>query len=107
MRARDVPSAYHPLLARVRRRRLRRPRVRAAAMLRRPARAREVARRIDDRHVAERLREVTQHAARPRIVFLGEQAHIVAQREQSIEEPDRIALATDEAQRVGEPERAG
>ena len=43
-------------------------------------------RRIDEREMGERLRKVAELAALVRIVFLGQQPHVVAQRKQAIEQ---------------------
>src|ERR1700681_1915506 len=41
---------------------------------------------IDQGDMGKRLWKVTDHTAAPRVVFLGEQAEIVAQRQQTIEQ---------------------
>ena len=56
------------------------------ALLRRLRRARQVVRGVDQRDVRERLREVADQPLASRVVLLGEQADVVAQREQPFEE---------------------
>ena len=46
----------------------------------------EVVRRVDERHVRKGLREIAQHAPRHGIVFLGQEAHVVAKRQKALEE---------------------
>lgn len=53
------------------------------------------------------MREVAEEAARRRVVFLGEQAEIVAEREQFLEVAAGIVGAADEGEVVDEPEAAG
>ena len=55
----------------------------------------------------ERLRKIAELAAGTRIVFFGEQANIVAQCEQSLEQCLRGRVPPRQRQIVGEPERAG
>ena len=43
----------------------------------------------------------------PRIVFLGEQADVVAQREQPLEQAPRVVVAAEQHVVVGQPEAAG
>src|SRR5215204_284438 len=50
----------------------------------------------DQRHVAERLREVAELAPQARVVLLGEQADVVAEREQTLEERSRLRPAAGE-----------
>ena len=73
--------------------RLPRLRVSPAAMLRGSARPRQIARGVDERHVRERLRKVAQHPPSLRIVFFGEQSHVVAQRQQTLEQLFRLGRA--------------
>jgi hypothetical protein len=63
---------------------------------RRSAVARQVVRSVDESDVRQRLREVAEHAARTRVIFLGEQADVVAQREQPLEQPSRIFTALEQ-----------
>jgi len=73
----DRPARQHPRqrLRTVSGSRLRLPR----ALLGRLARASEVVRRVDQGDVRERLREVSNQAPTRHVIFLGEQAHVVAQ----------------------------
>ena len=66
----------------------------------------EIQRRVHQRQVRERLRKIAQLAPQPRIVLLGEQPDIVAQRPQSLEQPSRIVPTTQQHVVVGEPETA-
>src|SRR5262245_422924 len=68
--------------------------------------AAEIERRADDRDVGERLREIPELSFRPRVVLLGQEADVVAQREQSLEEPPRVVMAAEEQVDVDEPEAA-
>src|SRR5262249_5691068 len=67
----------------------------------------EVERRIDEGHMGEGLREVAEEAARGRIVLLSEQAHVVGELEQPLEQLQRLAPAALQAEVVREPETAG
>ena len=78
-----------------------------AAVRGRASGLREIAGGVDQRDVRQRLREIAEHHAVDRIVFLGEQADVVAQPEQMGEALLRFAPAAHQRQRVGEPERAG
>ena len=62
--------------------------------------------RVDERHVAERLREVADAGGRARVVLLGQQPDIVAQRQQPLEQLARLVAAADQREVVGQPERA-
>ena len=53
--------------------------------MRRTTRAREVERRVDEGDVRQSLREVPEHALLDGIVFLGEQADVVPERDEPIE----------------------
>ena len=53
----------------------------------------EVARGVDERHVGERLGEVPEHALRDRVVLLGDQADVVGEPEQAVEELARLVEA--------------
>jgi len=57
--------------------------------------------------VREGLRKIAYQAARARVVFLGEQSHIVAQREQPLEQPARILATVEQHPVGGQPETAG
>ncbi len=63
--------------------------------------------RVDQGHVREGLREVADHPSGERVVFLREQTELVAQREQALEQFDRVLLAADHVEAVDEPERTG
>ena len=57
--------------------------------------------------VRERLGDVAELAARPRVVLLGKQADVVAQRQQVIHELARLGDLALERQHLDQPERAG
>ena len=61
----------------------------------------------DQGEVAERLRGIAQLALRGRVPFLTQQADIVAEQEQALEQLDRVLPLPGRAQRVRQPERAG
>src|SRR3954467_1099685 len=61
---------------------------------------------VDEGHVREGLREVAEEAARRGIVFLGEEAHIVGEAKQPLEQLAGFAGAPWQAEVVGEPEAA-
>jgi hypothetical protein len=61
---------------------------------------REVERRVDQSHVRECLRKVPDQAAGHRIVLLGQQAHVIAQREQTLEQSARLVLVSWRAGRL-------
>ena len=67
----------------------------------------DLGRRVDERHVGERLREIADQPPRHRVVLLGQQAEVVAEVEQPLEELAGIVVAPEHAQAVGQPERAG
>ena len=69
--------------------------------------AADLGRRVDQRHVGEGLGEVSDQSTGHRVVLLGQQAQVVAQVEQAIEELAGIVLAAEQGQAVGQPERAG
>ena len=71
----------------------------------RPSPMRE--RGADEREVGERLREVAELAAGDRVVFLGEQADVVAEVEQPLEQLARLVVPALQRQHLDEPERAG
>src|SRR6266851_1540548 len=66
----------------------------------------EVERGLDERHMAERLRRVADLTRIPGVVFLAEQADVVAQREQPVEELMCLFVADDHEKGVGQPETA-
>ena len=57
--------------------------------------------------MGQRLGEVAELAAAAGIVLLGEQPHVVAQREQPVVEPARLVAPPEQDQVVHQPERAG
>ena len=69
--------------------------------------ATEIARREDEGEVAERLREVADLPAARDIVLLGQQAEIVAQADEPLEQRLRFRDASVTCERVDQPERAG
>src|SRR5690606_30830366 len=54
----------------------------------------EVPRAVDERDVRIRLREVPELPLAPTVILLREQAHIVAQGQQALEEPPRVLQPT-------------
>jgi hypothetical protein len=62
---------------------------------------------VHEREMGERLREVAEHAAVHRVVLLRDQAEVVPQREQAVEQGARLALTALEEEVVDEPEAAG
>src|SRR5438093_4385009 len=62
-------------------------------------------RRLDQREVRERLRKVAELAPGDGVVLLGEEADVVAQVEQTLEELAGFLVAPLERQHGGEPER--
>src|SRR3954453_23785752 len=61
---------------------------------------------VDEGHVGEGLREVAEEATRRGIVFLGEQAHIVGEAMQPLEQLTGFAAAALKAEVAREPEAA-
>src|SRR5436853_888401 len=61
----------------------------------------EVERRVDERDVRERLREVADLAAQPRVVLLGQQADVVAQGEQPLEKRPGFVQAAEHHVGIG------
>ena len=76
-------------------------------MLGRSGRMAEVVGGVDEGDVGERLRKVADLPPRARVVLLGEQADVVAQREQPLEQRPRLVVAPLQDVVVGEPEAAG
>ncbi len=62
---------------------------------------------VDQPDVGERLREVAELAAPHRVVLLGQQAHVVAQREQVARTARRPRPSAQQREVVDQPERAG
>jgi len=73
------------------------------ALLRRAVAAREVEGRVDERDVRERLREVAHLPPALRVVLLGEQADVVANGEQALEEPLGVVATAKEREVVAVP----
>src|SRR5215510_5841412 len=57
------------------------------ALLDRLFKARQIVSGVDQRHVRKGLREIADLALEMRVVFLAEQAQIIAQRDQAAEQP--------------------
>ena len=62
---------------------------------------------IDQPDVAERLRKITEHSPPQGIVFLGQQADIVAESAQPFEQTPCVVVTAEQNEDVGEPEAAG
>ncbi len=67
----------------------------------------QVARRPQQCHVREGLREVADEPLRARVVGLGQQSDVVSEREQPLEQLARVRGAAEQLQGGDEPERAG
>src|SRR5689334_18947579 len=67
----------------------------------------DVQRRVREREVRERLREVPELPLRLRVVLLGQQADVVRKADQAVEERMRLVVPADELVAIDEPERAG
>src|SRR5690349_19579271 len=67
----------------------------------------KIMRRIDQRNVRECLREISDQALFRRVVFLRKQPEIVAQFQQSLEQPLGLLLSAEQIIGVREPEAAG
>src|SRR5580698_9770082 len=63
-------------------------------------------RRIDEREMRERLGKVAELAAAVRVVFLGQQPHVVAQRQQALEQSESLVMPSQQHVIVDEPEAA-
>src|SRR5439155_2472716 len=61
----------------------------------------EVRRGVDDRGVREGLREIAEQPPPGGIVFFGEQAEIVADRQKALEQCDRVVASPDQGKAVG------
>ena len=61
---------------------------------------------VHEREVRERLRKVPEHAPRNRVVLLGDEANVVRERDETLEQRMRFVVALEELQTVDEPERA-
>src|SRR3954452_24100792 len=66
----------------------------------------DVDRRVDEGEVRERLREVAEEALRLRVVLLGEEAQVVPECDETVEELVRLVVAAEQLVAVDEPERA-
>ena len=66
----------------------------------------EIVRRIYQRDVSEGLRKISELAAKNRIVFLGQQANVIAQIQKTLEEIASLLNAAAHCVVIGEPERA-
>ena len=64
-------------------------------------------RRVDEREVRERLREVAELPARSRVVLLGEQADVVAEVEQPLEELARLVVLALQRQHLASQNEQG
>src|SRR2546423_3381466 len=71
----------------------------------RPTTMRQVVCGVDQRHVAEGLRHVAEHAAVADVVLLGEQADVVAKIKQPLVEITSFVVPVDQIEIIGEPER--
>src|SRR5690606_4244589 len=67
---------------------------------------RQIERRVDEADVRERLRKVAGKPLLRGIVPLRQQAHIVANRQQSLEHARRVVMAAEQLETVHEPEAA-
>src|SRR5262249_38062964 len=79
---------------------------RPRTMLRRSAALGQVARRVDQRDVREGLREIAQQPPGRRVVLLRQQAHVVAQAKETLEDLPCLRGPPLQREVVGEPERA-
>src|SRR5215207_947257 len=70
------------------------------------AHTREALRRVDQGEVREGLRHVPEQPARPGVVLLREQADVVPDSEQLLEERRRLVEPSRQGQVLDEPERA-
>src|SRR6185437_15959314 len=67
----------------------------------------EIGRAGDQGDMGESLREVADQALLARIVFLGQQAEVVPQRQKPFEEPSRRSSTAEQDEIIDEPEAAG
>src|SRR5437762_12995553 len=65
---------------------------------------RKVVRAVDERDVREGLREVSDLPPRVHVVLFREQSHVVADREQPLEQAARLVHAPGQDVRIHEPE---
>src|SRR3712207_708969 len=73
---------------------------------RRAERGGEVAGGVDQPDVGERLREVAELPPGERVVLLGQQADVVADRQQVLERPPGVLVPAEQGVVVGQPEGA-
>ena len=67
----------------------------------RRCRQRQQMRSVHERHVRQSLRKIAEHPASMNIVLLGQQADIIAQCEQSLEERLPFIAAAGQDERIG------
>src|SRR5919201_3407456 len=77
-----------------------------AAVHRRRQMRQHVERRVHEREVRERLREVSEQAPGLRVVFLREQTHVVRERQEPFEQRMRLRVPAEKLVAVDEPEGA-
>src|SRR5260370_18651001 len=75
-----------------------------STLFRRPVIAGKIVGGIDEANVAERLREVSHLALRPGVIFLRQQPHVTAMRQQTLEHHARLGDTALENQVVNKPE---
>src|SRR3954469_3700266 len=83
-----------------------RSRMRVPPVHRRGQMRQNVERRRDERKVRERLREVPEQALLLRVVLLGEEADVVREIDQLLEQRVRFVMPAQQLVAVDEPERA-
>ena len=64
-------------------------------------------RRVHERDMGERLREIANQTLSARVIFLREQPNVVAQGDQLLKQPSRVRETPDQDIGVGKPEAAG
>src|SRR3954468_7245440 len=84
-----------------------RSRMRVPPVHRRRQMRQHVERGRDEREVGERLREVPEQALLLRVVLLGEEADVVREADQLLEQRMRLAVPAEKLVAVDEPERTG
>src|SRR5262245_35002045 len=67
----------------------------------------DIVRGVDEPDMGERLRKIADEALSFGVVFLGEQAHVVAQSDQFREQALRVGEAPKQDIGIGQPEAAG
>src|SRR5581483_7246396 len=78
--------------------------LRVSAPFRRPPRQREIMRGVDHTDMRISLREVAERAASPRVELLRQQPHVVAEREQPLEQSERLVAPAREGEDIRKPE---